>query len=298
MPISGPQPVAVDGAKGLHVRLCDACGSGLGIPVAGPRTLRGDADVFVRGRLHNAARGDGLRSAEKSRWRAHVAGRADGMYNAVAGPSTSRGFTLIEVLLATALLAAGLALAFATLRAATATATRGEAIAARSERMRAVEGFLRARLTAARPVAFALDADSGLAQRFIGESDRMRFVADLPDYLGHGGPYLHELALERDGDALRLTVALTVVQGGAVVEEPDPRAPEMLAEGLRAVRFRYRAMDADNRPGQWQEQWHTPESLPLQVEIDLQDADGRGWPPLVVALPLAGSYGAPPEILQ
>jgi general secretion pathway protein J len=164
--------------------------------------------------------------------------------------------------------------------------------------MRAVEGFLRARLTATRPVAFALDADSGLGQRFVGEPDRMRFVADLPDYLGRGGPYLHELALERDGDALRLTVALTMVQGGAVVEEPDPRAPELLAEGLRAVRFRYRGMGADNRPGEWQEQWRTPEALPLQVEVDLQDADGRHWPPLVVALPLAGSYGAAPEIVQ
>jgi hypothetical protein len=57
-------------------------------------------------------------------------------------------------------------------------------------------------------------------------------------------------------------------------------------------------MDADNRPGEWQEQWHTPESLPLQVEIDLQDAAGRGRAPRVVAVPLAGSYGAPPEILQ
>jgi general secretion pathway protein J len=54
-----------------------------------------------------------------------------------------RGFTLIEVLLATVLLAAGLALAFATLRSATAMVQRGESIAQRNERIRAVEGFLR-----------------------------------------------------------------------------------------------------------------------------------------------------------
>ena len=56
----------------------------------------------------------------------------------------SAGFTLIEVLLATTLLAAGLALGFATVRAAGATAERGEAMAARNERMRAVSEFLRA----------------------------------------------------------------------------------------------------------------------------------------------------------
>jgi hypothetical protein len=30
--------------------------------------------------------------------------------------------------------------------------------------------------------------------------------------------------------------------------------------------------------------------MPLQVELRLRDADGREWPPLLVALPLAGRY--------
>jgi general secretion pathway protein J len=203
-----------------------------------------------------------------------------------------RGFTLIEVLLATVLLAAGLALAFTTLRAATTTVNRGELTAQRNEHMRAVEGFLRARLTASRPAAFAFDQDTGMVQRFIGGPDRMRFVADLPDYLGRGGPYLHELVVERDGDGVRLTLALTMVLGGQPVQEPRPRPPELLAGELRSARFRYRALGADNRLGDWQGQWATPEALPLEVEVTLQDRDGRSWPPMVVALPLAGSYAA------
>lgn len=204
-----------------------------------------------------------------------------------------RGFTLIEVLLATVLLASGLALAFATLRSATAIATRGEVIERRNERMRAVEGFLRARLTAARPVPYAFDPDSGLAQRFLGEPQRMRFVADLPDYLGRGGPYMHEFAVERSErpGEVRLTVALTMVLGGQPVVERPERPPEVLADHLRAVGFRYRGLDANGKLGAWQPQWATRESLPLQVEVNLQDADGRDWPTLVVALPLAGSIG-------
>ena len=58
----------------------------------------------------------------------------------------SAGFTLLEVLLATALLAMALTLAFATLRAAGATAQRGEALAERNERSRAVSDFLRRRI--------------------------------------------------------------------------------------------------------------------------------------------------------
>src|SRR5687768_2302455 len=133
-------------------------------------------------------------------------------------PKHARGFTLIEVLIATVLLVAGLALAFSTLGAASRTATRGEAMAARSERMRAVEGFLRARLTATRPVAFQFDQERAQAVRFIGEPQRMQFVADLPDYLGRGGPYLHDFAVEDAGDGMRMTLALSMVLAGETVQ--------------------------------------------------------------------------------
>lgn len=200
----------------------------------------------------------------------------------------ARGFTLIEVLLATLLLALALALALATLRAATATVQRGEAIAERSERMRAVSQFLRRRLAGARPVPFTVDPDTGVPLRFIGEPDRLRFVADLPDYLGRGGPYLHDLQLHEGADGLELRLDLQMVLAGLLVEERTPRAPEVLAAGLEAIRFRYRALDEQNRLGEWQERWEHGDRLPLQVEITLRDADGRAWPPLVVALPLSG----------
>ena len=36
---------------------------------------------------------------------------------------------------------------------------------------------------------------SGRMVRFIGDPDRVRFVADLPNYLGRGGPHLHDVAV-------------------------------------------------------------------------------------------------------
>lgn len=207
-----------------------------------------------------------------------------------------RGFTLIEVLLASVLLAAGLALAFTTLRAATATAQRGEAMAQRNESMRAVAGFLRARLVAVKPLAFSIDQDTGLPLRFIGESDRMRFVADLPAYLGHGGPYVHEVyalpdagAASGSGGAVDLLLDLSVWQPLDVADPAEADPPEPLARGLQSVRFRYRALDAQGRPGEWRDQWHARERLPMQVEIAIRDGEGREWPRLVVALPLAGT---------
>jgi len=194
----------------------------------------------------------------------------------------ARGFTLIEVLLATVLLAAGLALAFATLRSATAMAQRGEAIAQRNERMRAVEGFLRRRISSAQNIAFATDPSTQRMYRFIGEPQRMRFVADLPDYLGRGGPYLHDVAVADDG--ARLLISFAMVQAGQTVMESQARPPEPLAEGLRAVRFRYRGLDEEGGLADWQPQWRMAESLPLQVSIEIETAQGERWPPLVVSL--------------
>lgn len=211
----------------------------------------------------------------------------------VAATKRVRGFTLVEILLATALLAAGLGLAFATLRAAGATAERGEALAQRNEHMRAVLGFLRARIASARPVAFDIDADSGLARRFAGSEREMAFVADLPDYLGRGGPHLHRLRVERDGNGVRLLAGFEMVQGGRVIEQREPLEPEVLAEGLRAVHFEYRGLDDRQQPGPWQSRWQVAEALPLQVRISITGANGDAWPPLLVALPLAGRYAMP-----
>lgn len=209
-----------------------------------------------------------------------------------AGAARARGFTLIEVLLAMVLLVAGLSLAFATLSAATKTASRGETLAQRSERERAVAGFLRKRIAATRPIPFAFDQATAVPQRFVGEPDRLRFVADLPDYLGQGGPYLHDFAIETDGDQARMQLSLSMVLAGETIKDPQPRPPELLIDGLKSARFRYRSIDPQRGElGEWQERWATPEQLPLFVEVSLVDRDGRAWPPLIVSLPLASASG-------
>jgi general secretion pathway protein J len=212
-------------------------------------------------------------------------------WSRVRAPGTfagARGFTLIEVLLATALLAAALALGFATLSAATATVKRGELLAHDNERMRAVAGFLRTRIGSARAIGFDLDKQSGGTIRFIGDADRMRFVADLPDYLGRGGPYLHDLSVADAGPGReRLQIVFAQVQNATQVAETAPRPPEILADGLSSVQFRYRALDATGAMGDWQDKWTDPGRLPLQVSVRIVPATGKPWPELVVALPVS-----------
>ncbi|MCE4369536.1 type II secretion system protein J [Xanthomonas hortorum] len=206
--------------------------------------------------------------------------------------SRSAGFTLIEVLLATMLLVGGLALAFATLRSASAVSQRGEAIAQRSERVRAVEEFLRRRLAAALPIAMGIDPQSQQPMLFIGEPQRMRFAADVPDYLGRGGPYLHDLSVAGDGEQRNLLIALTMLQSGKSIEEGTTLPPETLAEGVQQVSFRYRGMDPQSgRLSAWLPQWEWHDRLPLLVRIEIRSGNAV-WPPLVVALPQSSNPGA------
>ena len=197
----------------------------------------------------------------------------------------ARGFTLIEVLLATVLLVGGLALAFATVRSAMNIAQRGERVAAQNERMRAVEGFLRRRLSMAMLTATTPPDPTREPVYFLGEPQHMVFVSDLPGYLGRGGPYVHELQVRGSGDAQRLDLALTLVQNGERIEETPPRPPEALADALRAVSFRYRGIDPRNgQLGDWQDRWEDTRRLPSLVSISVTPRQGPAWPPMVVAL--------------
>jgi len=193
----------------------------------------------------------------------------------------AHGFTLLEMLLALVLLAAGLALAFATVRASTTMVERGEIRAQQNERARAVEGFLRQRIGTALPVVFATDPATFRQSRFLGEPRRIRFVADLPNYLGRGGPHLYDLTFDERG---RLMARFAVVQAGQAVETPDPIAPELMADGLRNARFRYRGLNEKGQPGPWQEAWRTAEILPLQVAVEVETEAGARWPELIVTL--------------
>ena len=65
----------------------------------------------------------------------------------------------------------------------------------------------------------SLDEATGASRRFGGEAQRMRFVADLPDYLGRGGPHLHDLGVANSGKGIALQVDFTMVMAGETIRE-------------------------------------------------------------------------------
>ncbi len=212
-----------------------------------------------------------------------------------AGGARSGGFTLIEVIVAISLLAFGLALSFGTLRGASKATERAEITSQRDERLRAVQGFLRAQLGGALPIAYAFDSETGSAT-FLGMSaDKLEFVATMPGYLSRGGPYLQTLELVpgENGRRLMFQHRLLTTDGPLDAE----REPVLLLDGIAEGGFEVRTLDEQARPGEWQPEWAVSAQLPPMIRLRVRFADkSMRWPDLVVATRLGAASGANPAV--
>jgi general secretion pathway protein J len=207
----------------------------------------------------------------------------------------SRGFTLVEVVIATSLLALGLAIAFGTLRSAGRATARAEAAAQREERLRAAQGFLRTQLSAALPIPFEFDGESGAATFLRVQPGKLEFVGTMPGYLARGGPYLQTLEFVRgsEGTALRFQHQLLSADGAMEAE----REPVLLLDGIEEGSFEVRTIDEQSKPGRWQRRWDTSAQLPPQVRVRIRFREPeRRWPELVVATRLGAAFAATPPV--
>ncbi len=190
----------------------------------------------------------------------------------------SRGFTLIEAVLATSLLAVGMALAFGILRGATKATARAETASQRQERLRAVQGFLRTQVTAALPIGFEFDGDTGEATFFRVAPRKLELVASMPGYLSRGGPYLQsfELVDGPGGEQLVFQDRMLAPDGPLPAERP----PLVLLDGIAEASFDAQTLDAQGHPAGWGG-WTQPAQLPPLVRLRVRFSDDRRWPEFV-----------------
>ena len=209
----------------------------------------------------------------------------------------ARGFSLIEVMLATALLATGIGLAFATFANAAKATERAEEMAQRNERLRAVQSFLRRQVEGALPLPYEFTDATGEATLFECDGQTLRLVASMPGYLSRGGPHVQTFRLVRGESGLQLefTHQLLTPDGALDAE----REPEVLLDGIAEARFEVRTLEADGEPGDWVDDWPRQDQFPRLVRLTLRMRDPRAqWPELVAAprlaqAPLPAFTGAP-----
>jgi len=191
----------------------------------------------------------------------------------------ARGFTLVELLVAIALLGLLLTAAFGSL---TLGARSWEAAINRAERsheLRSSLEFLRRQFTHLIPLSRHDGRQRVIA--FRGGRDSVQFVAPAPEAAGAAGMIAVGLQVERRADSVGIWLTVAPVDPGA--EQWLGAAParrSLLVDGLDDVAIAYLGAPRDDDEIAWRATWLAEaERYPQAVRIAV--AGGAGWPELV-----------------
>ncbi|MGA7440002.1 MAG: prepilin-type N-terminal cleavage/methylation domain-containing protein [Luteibacter sp.] len=193
----------------------------------------------------------------------------------------ARGFSLMEVLAALALLSIVLLGVYSGISTAGRIVRSGDRAIERMDEIRSAQGYLRSELAQALVMPFD-QTDDGEPIVFQGAADKLTFVAPMPGYLSRLGPQMQTVALVADGrDGYRLEVSLYLLPP----DGSEPKAlgePQVLMRGIRKGAFSYRGMDDQNKPTDWTASWSDGRRTPSLVRLAL-DVDGITVFPTLVA---------------
>lgn len=192
--------------------------------------------------------------------------------------SVMRGFSLMEVLAALALLAILLLGVYSGVRSTTLSVGHGSSVIARMDEVRAAREFLRRELSSTTALPWKM-LDGSKPVVFEGDGSHIRFVAALPGYLGKLGPQVIEVKLGDEGeDGRALEAHLSPLPGSQATMVAG--AQDVLLTHVNLIRVRY----AQRGSSAWLDQWSDPMVLPGSIEITVVPEEGSdAWPPLIVA---------------
>lgn len=230
------------------------------------------------------------------------------------GPRPSshfRGFTLVELVIALALIGLITLLLFSGLRLGTRTWEGVEASAERTAEPRVARNFLARALTQVRPARVRTDDEELLV--FAGDAQNLEFVSPLSEHVGTPGLYILRLSLE-DEDKLVLTRWLLhpdVLDGtdeipaweafdgggppelGALDEDLAAGAfgSTLLLDGVDELEIAYFGVEEGDEDPDWFEDWVDQERMPLAVRLRLT-TPGVAWPDMLIRFPEADQQQA------
>lgn len=194
--------------------------------------------------------------------------------------SDTRGFTLVEIILAVSILAVIVLMATSALRVGLRAWESGQRRVDLQQESRALVEAVSEALAGAYPYQGRLGLSPQRVVLFEGEADEVRFVTSSPPLvLDAPGVPFHAVVLGRKGpDALRM------VERMVPTDEPFGPGPELvLTRSVARFSLAYR-----DDAGAWQERWDAKEAdgLPTAVRLELVVDPGRPAPTVVIPLPL------------
>lgn len=203
-----------------------------------------------------------------------------------------QGFTLLEIMIVLSLLGVLLTLVGGALLGANRAVLKAQRYTVSLDEMRAAQQFLRTAISEALPLDVTED-DSQTDGFFIGNAQRMQFVATLPGVLG-GGIQRFTVQLAGPQAQRELQVAFALFESAAQVSVPASRSePQVLLQHVEDLQLSYRGVSPKGQPTGWLSDWPWTKRLPFAVRIAARVSGPVPWVTQVVALRLNLSSGAP-----
>jgi general secretion pathway protein J len=194
------------------------------------------------------------------------------------------GFTLVELLVAMALLALLSALLVAGLHVSSTAVLRNEAASETLLRSELAFDLIRRQVERAVPLELASSDDSAPIA-FLGDETSVVFVAPPGAFLAPGGEEITWLAIERGAAGARIVLRYrpldrTHDQWPPVLDASGMQSVVLL-DGLAQAAFSYFGRAPPGADPQWWQEWRQQTTLPTLIRLAIAGANGS-WPDLVV----------------
>jgi general secretion pathway protein J len=199
---------------------------------------------------------------------------------------TQRGFTLVEMLVALSVSALLVSLVYGSVRVGQRSAAALGVQAEEAEVMRIGWQFLHDALAQARPVA---DPDNPRDRTgFHGGRDSLSFVANMPAYIGVGGPMRIGLNTMATAEGYQLLLTRRRLDEMQISASDEPGQQAVLVENLDRMTITYFGQQGRRAAPTWHSSWDSVGNLPNLIRISVRPAAAPSWP-VLIASPLAGT---------
>jgi general secretion pathway protein J len=203
------------------------------------------------------------------------------------------GFTLIELVVAMALLATMMLLLYSGLTFSLRGWDAGDVNGRRTVDRRIGENFLRRELSELFPMRWK--EPNVVKFAFEGEKDHLKFVSSRPAGITQGGLSLVGLEVQDEGRGSRrknLVMRRAMPDDEAKSFAPlDAAEATVLIAGVDSVTFEYFGSENDFNPPQWNDSWKWNFRVPEMVRMRIHTDDGGAQPEMVVRLTLGEEAG-------
>lgn len=194
----------------------------------------------------------------------------------------AHGFTLLEVMVAIALLGLILVTLYSGLYSARLHWQAGQQKVTSTEELRILDRVIRKYLSSAIPITHISKTRREIL--FSGEADSLTFITRLPAHRGGGGLFQVTLATRPDNNNKQLVLFYHSLNKPDAFDASVNSESVTLMTNIEGVSFSYLAMPGKDKQFEWQKDWKEANELPGIVRIQLRKPETSTLPQLDILL--------------